>query len=446
MSFAVTAALADDIAHIRENPPSRSGLERAQAAFLDTIGVMIAGGSEPAVALLADTLMKLGENPHGQSAGLLLDATAAHVLDFDDVAFGGHVSAILVPSILRAATGRGVSGIDMLLAYAAGYEAWSEIASREKVMYHARGLHPTGLLGPIASAAACSVLFRLDTCQTSMALAIAASQGAGLTASFGTMTKPFHAGRAAQAGFLAACLAQNGFTAAPDGLESFLSSYSPGGDIDRERPLNRVSGAWMLERIPPSVKQYPVCYAGHRAIDASIELAQIHPLSLTDIVSIDVLISDRHSKTLRYSKPKTASEARFSLEFFVASALSHNWVGLSDVDDANLTDETLQQLMAKITRRISEDMDPVLDGFARYDQVAVCLSDGQRLISAPVSRALGHAERPLDLAHIRTKFEDCLAYAGRSSDAEALFSAVATLADSTEGTLLSAPWVTGRGV
>ena len=88
----------------------------------------------------------------------MLLGTAAHALDFDDVAFGGHVSAVLVPTLLASSLARPVSGVDFARAYVAGYEVWSELATRDRDMYHRRGFHPTPVLGAVAAAGAVEVL------------------------------------------------------------------------------------------------------------------------------------------------------------------------------------------------------------------------------------------------------------------------------------------------
>ena len=99
-------------------------------------------------------------------------------------------------------------------------------------------------------------------------------------ANFGTMTKPFHAGRAAHAGLVSARLAEAGFTAAPDALEhpqGFLSAVSPEGQADRESPA-ALGRDWHIVRNRLSIKKYPACYCTHRALDAMLDLLAKRPL------------------------------------------------------------------------------------------------------------------------------------------------------------------------
>ena len=134
------------------------------------------------------------------------------MLDYDNVALGGHPAAVLIPALLALARRFPLSGRAFLIAYATGYEAWGELRRRHPVLAHAAGWHPSGLIGPIAAAAACASAFELDAVKARHALAIAASQSAGLMANFGTPVKALHIGFAAKAGLFAALLARQGIT------------------------------------------------------------------------------------------------------------------------------------------------------------------------------------------------------------------------------------------
>src|SRR5207302_209363 len=173
---------------------------------------------EPAVqltaALVPTSLANDGapEIPSGRnlSAGdaALVNGVAAHVLDYDDVAMDGHMSAVLTPAILAEGFALGSSGKEALAAYIAGYEIWALLKELEPGPLHERGFHPTAIWGTLSTAAACARLNRLGPTETSNAIAIAASLASGLVANFGTMTKSLHVGRSAQAGVLAARLAK----------------------------------------------------------------------------------------------------------------------------------------------------------------------------------------------------------------------------------------------
>ena len=76
------------------------------------------------------------------------------------------------------------------------------------------------MIGGLAATAAGCALLKLDETETANAFGLAATQACGLTASFGTMAKPLHAGRAAMNGITAVQLARGGFTASHEVFDS----------------------------------------------------------------------------------------------------------------------------------------------------------------------------------------------------------------------------------
>src|SRR5215471_6534701 len=283
----------------------------ARIGFIDTIATMIAGAHDPAPQLLRKalqpsggeaTLYFTGERCPAPEAAWI-NGTAGHALDYDDVAsLRGHPSTVLVPAVVAEGEALGASGRDMLAAYVVGYETWAELAWRDPDHHHRKGWHPTGIFGPIGAAAACASLRRLDARPTAHALALGASQSSGIMANFGTMTKPFHAGRSAHSGLFAARLAEIGFTASPDALEhsqGFLSAVSPAGEVDRESPARGLGTDWKIVKYRLGIKKYPACYCTHRALDAMLDLLAQHPLKPEEIARITVSLSDTHSLILR---------------------------------------------------------------------------------------------------------------------------------------------------
>src|SRR5215831_3708206 len=179
-------------------------VETARVGFIDCIATMIAGAGDPAPQLLRKALGPPGGEASLYFSGELapapeaawINGTAGHALDYDDVAsLRGHPSTVLVPAVIAEGEALGASGRAMLAAYVAGYETWAELAWRDPGHHHRKGWHPTGIFGPIGAAAACASLRRLDADGAARALALAASHSSGVMANFGTMTKPFHAGR-----------------------------------------------------------------------------------------------------------------------------------------------------------------------------------------------------------------------------------------------------------
>src|SRR5215468_4042093 len=367
----LTQALGRFVADIAFARLPEAAVKTARLGFTDCIGTMIAGSPEPCVQILKKTLA----NGRGGEATLYLSSercaapeaawingTAAHALDYDDVGQRGRRGAGVVPAILAEAEARGASGRDMIAAYAAGYEVWAELASREQGHHHRKGWHPTGILGAIGAAAACAALRGLDAERATHAIALGASQSGGIMANFGTMTKPFHAGRAAHAGLVSARLAELGFTAAADALEhpqGFLSAVSPEGKADREAAAPALGQDWHILKQGLSIKKYPACYCTHRALDAMLDLLAQRPLKPADIAHITVSISDTHALILRNHQPRTGLEAKFSMEFAIAAAVISRRASLGEYTDAFVRRPEVQDLMRRVSITTNQDYDPV---------------------------------------------------------------------------------------
>jgi 2-methylcitrate dehydratase PrpD len=312
----------------------------------------------------------------------------------------------------------------MIKAYAAGFEVWAELASREQGHHHIKGWHPTGIFGAIGAAAACASLRRLDAERATQAIALGASQSSGIMANFGTMTKPFHAGRSAHSGVIAARLAEAGFTASVDALEhpqGFLSAVSPEGKVDRESAPRALGKEWRLVTVGVSIKKFPACYCTHRSIDGMLDLGMRHPIDPSKVDRITVSLSDTYATILRNHLPQTGLAAKFSIEFAVASAVIAGRVGLGELTDEFVRRPDVQQLMKRVGVETNQSYDPETPGASVFDQVRVRLVDGTVLESEQVKRARGHADRPLGDAELFEKFRGCVAAGGGKLDPKQLF-------------------------
>jgi 2-methylcitrate dehydratase PrpD len=391
-----------------------------KTGFTDCFGVMIAGAREPVVPLVDREMAGTGgqqlaslipslERRNVEDAALV-NGVAAHVLDFDDVTLDGHPSAVLVPAILAQGEALGSSGSEMLTAYAAGYEVWAELLVREPVPLHQKGWHPTAVRGTVAAAAACAKLRRLDPAETSTAMAIAASMAGGVVANFGTLTKCFQVGRAAQSGVIAARLASAGLTAAPDALEhksGFLAAFSPNGQADLGRSFDGKKKEWHLVRQGLNLKRYPICYATHRAIDAAVDLAEQHNLKPGDVDRIRVSTGEMQMVMLRNDRPQTAFEAKFSMPFAMASSLVARKVGLAQLTDEFVRSPEVQALIPRVSTTTTKE---TMDGsaFAPSESVEITTVGGKVLASEPVVHAKGSQQRPLSRDELQAKFLDCV--------------------------------------
>lgn len=421
----LTREFGDMIASASQRPISDTALDYARRDLIDTIAVMLAGRNDDTVVRLVQTQRLLADGAPPDILALALQAgTAAHILDYDNVALGGHPGATLIPALLALAKRFPLSGRALLMAWATGYEIWGELRRRHPVLAHAAGWHPSGLIGPVAAAAACASALALNTDQARHALAIAASQSAGLMANFGTPVKALHLGFAAKAGVFAALLARQGITGNDAILEQdngWLNTWSPHHPADRTTALALGQQDWLLARQPTAIKYYPLCYAAHRIVDAA---CQLHPLVASrtaDIVRIRLTTSQRHSDILRFREPQGRTQSGFSLEFAAASALVDGEMTLYSLQQERRARAQVKHLMACCERIASAKADPEREGFALNDQIEIVFRQGDTLCSPPIRYATGDPRVPLTAQQRRKKFDDCLRWGGISENITGLW-------------------------
>jgi 2-methylcitrate dehydratase PrpD len=436
--MALTREIGGFVSNLQYRGLPADGIRVAKLGFIDCVGVMIAGSVERVTEIVARTVLDGCDKPEASvlfttrrapaPLAAWVNGCAAHALDYDDA--GGHRSAILVPAILAEGEALRSSGADMITAYVAGFEVWSELALREKGHLHERGWHPTGIYGALAAAAAAARLRGLDAERTATALAIAASQASGIVANFGTMVKPFHAGNSARAGIVAARLAANGMSASAQALEherGLLAAVSQRGEVDRARPAATLGVEWRIGLEGVSIKKFPTCYCTHRAIDAMLDLAAAHDLKAADVERIEVFIGKTQKAILHGDAPTTGLEAKFSIQFAMACALAERKVTLSELVDPVVQRADLQALMKRVRVNLLDEYDALMPQYSPWDQVKVRLRSGEVLESERVARAKGHITRPLTAAELFAKFASCLDYAASDLDRRGLFDAFDTL-------------------
>ena len=440
MPAPLTRSLGQFVAALRFEALPQAAVEVVRLGFTDCVATVLAGAAEPVARIVRESLgtrgakgearLVFGAERASAPEAALANGTAGHALDYDDVAIGGHPSVVLVPAVLAEAEALGTDGRAAVAAYVAGYETWARLIERDTDPYHRKGWHPTAVMGPVAAAAAIANLRRLDAEKATMALAIAASMSAGVVANFGTMTKPFQAGRAAQSGVMAARLAAAGMTASADALEhsvGLLRALSPQGGVDTDTPLDTLGKVWRITEKGLNVKKYPMCYGVHRALDGMLDLVRDHKLTPAAVKEVAVTTGKTQATMLRNHRPQTGLEAKFSMEFAMASALTAGRAGLSELTDGFVQRPDVQSAMGKVsiatTDTVAED-DPI---FAAFDKIDVMLADGKRLTSPELRYARGHWSLPLRPDELWTKFRDCAGTTLQENGAKALFEGLQSL-------------------
>lgn len=399
------------------------------SAFVDTVACTLAGIQEegpqilmriPGVADAAGPALIHGTRRRTSVLdAALVNGTASHALDYDDVAgsMGGHPSVMLIPALIPLAEMLGSSGRDLVVAYVAGFETECRIGRGVHHHHYEKGWHPTATLGIFGTVAGAARLMHMPVEKTAVALGMAASFAAGLKANFGTMTKPLHVGHGIRDGVFAALMAKEGYSANPGAFEhkqGFLDVFNGPGTYDTARILNdwyspiECGGAG-----DPGLKPYPCCGSTHPSISRAIELATRHDLKVEQIAHVSVLPHARRLPHTNNPNPATPLAAKFSMQYCVARALTDRSVKLSDFEANAPYDPTVRALMQRLEARPHPDM---AEDWGT--EVIVDTVDGRRFASRLDDYpSRGPAGNPMTHAELWTKFVDC---AQRSLPREAL--------------------------
>lgn len=398
---------------------THAALDWTASAFVDTVGVTLAGIREdgpqillrvPGIAAAPGPALIHGTDRRTSVLdAALVNGTASHALDYDDVAgsMGGHPSVMLIPALIPLAEMQGSGGRDLVLAYVVGFETECRIARGVHFHHYDKGWHPTATLGIFGTTAAAARLLNLSIDQTATALGMAASFAAGLKANFGTMTKPLHVGHAIRDGVFAALMANQGFTANPGAFEhkqGFLDVFNGPGTYDTARMLDAWYNPFECAGAgDPGLKPYPCCGSTHPSISRIIDLAHRHDLHPQNVARITVMPHPRRLPHTDNPDPRTPLAAKFSIQYCVARALIDRSVKLSHFEGNAPFDPMVRALMQRLDAHPHPDM--------RTDwgtEVIVETTDGARFASRLDDYpSRGPAGDPMSHAELWAKFADC---------------------------------------
>jgi len=401
---------------LEECPPE--AVARVRRAALDTLGVMLAGAAEPVAGIVRKVVRAEGGIPLATVVGTqlktapgwaaLANGAAGHAHDFDDTNFAllGHPSVPLLSTALAAAEAETAAGRALALGYIIGFEIDVALGTALNPDHYTRGWHATSSIGTLGCAAAAARIMGLDVVQTRHALAIAASHASGLKENFGSMTKPYHAGHAARNGLLAAQLAREGMTAsetALEGKQGYAAAF--GGAHGLDQALESLGRTWHLLASGIAVKPYPSCALTHSAIDALLDLRAEHRLSPSEVAAVQVGVNSVVPDVLAHSRPTTALERKFSMQYCAAAALAEGRVDFGSFTDGEVANRDTRELMARVAMVIDPELPQGVEQHA-WSRVTVRLRDG-RTLSTEARGARGHPDTPLSDAALREKFLGC---------------------------------------
>lgn len=402
-------------------------LEAARFCIVDWFGTALGACRQPAMGSLQRVVQAWGSQGGAQvlqggtaapAAAALVNGTMAHCLDFDDTHVGSiaHLSGPTWAAAFAVGTHLGATPAQMLNAFVAGFETGGRLGSGGfGVATNERHIHATGVFGCFGAAVAASVLYGLDELGIQRAVGLAATQVGGLTGSFGTPAKPFHAGRAAWSGVLAAEMAREGYHAALDMVE-------PGGGLDRalvQDQAFRVQAldfdeGWEITR--NTFKPYASCLLTHPVIDAARALSA--EVGARSIEAVRVMVHPLAIQLAGISAPATPYEGKFSLAFCTALGLAGRPVTQDDFTASTLGDAGLQGMVPRV------ELVPVQDMALTAASLEVVAEGGARL-QTHIPLALGNPGRPMSWDDMRRKFLSLAAAAVGEERASALFERLA---------------------
>ncbi|MBI5969408.1 MAG: MmgE/PrpD family protein, partial [Deltaproteobacteria bacterium] len=420
--MSVTKTLAEFIMETKLVDIPAEARQFGKWAILDCLGVAMAGSKDPLSRSLMGLLEDMGGQPKASVWGkklktssplaALANGTFGHALDFDDInrTMRGHPSVPVLPAAMAVGEELQASGKEVLQAYLIGVEVETKLGAGLNPHLFEGGWHPTAILGVIGAAAAGAKLLKFSSDKICLALGIAASMASGLRQNFGTMTKPLHAGHAASSGVVATKLAQRGFTAdrgIVEGKLGYAHAFAGPEKYDLDKIVAKLGNPFDILSPGVGLKRYPSCARTHPAIDAMLEMVLENDIHPEDVEAIACSGSYTTPQLLIHSRPRTALEGKFSMEFCLALALLERKVELSQFKDKKVQDPKIQEMIKKVTFSIRPDLNTIENSGNPSTTVRILVKDGRELVKT-VDEAKGTPENPLTPEEVRNKYRQCV--------------------------------------
>lgn len=389
----------------------------AKTAMLDCLGVALAGSKESSARICAEIVRQEHAKEESSVIGqgfkstaihaAFANGTAAHALDFDhSFTLMGQPTAPIIPAIISLGESLGASGRRFLEAYVAGFETITKLVMSLRQRSE-DGWHPPSSFGSFGAGVACAKLQGLNQSQVEMTLGTAASMASGLVCNFGTMSKPLHVGLGARNGVVASKLAQSGFTANNQAIETGLGFYEvfyPGAEPDK-RPLEELGKIYEMINSGIRIKPYPCGGLTHPAIDGVLEFKTKHGITAEMIESIDVGVARHTFERIVFRVPENGLQGKFSMPYLLARAIIDGRLFLDAFTDSAVKDKNVLRLAEKIQMHLEADLKPTALG-SRPCKVTIRLRDG-RSFSRQIDYAKGSREAPMTDDELKQKFADC---------------------------------------
>lgn len=431
----LTAEVARFVTRTRPTQIPRNVMHHGKRSLLDGLGLALAGNAAESGHVVRKYLKTLGV-PLDRGATVIgtalkvpprfaafANGIAIHADDYDDTQLAvakdrvygllTHPTAPALPAVLALAERDNRSGLDLLTAYQIAVEVETKLAEAINPRHYADGFHSTATFGAIGAAAGAARLLGLDLKQTAQALSLGATQAAGLRENFGTMTKPFHPGRSAESGIVAAELIKLGWTAAPDAIEAnrgFLKAA--GGGYDPSAIHGKFGKPWTFAMPGVSIKPHPSGSLTHPGMGAMLELIRGHDIRPSQVVRVKVGTNRHMPNTLIHRNPKNELQAKFSMEFCMAILLLERRAGLAQFTDAVVNSPDVRRMMRKIEFGVHPEAEAA--GYEKMTTIIdIELADG-RHVGGRADFGKGSPANPMSDTEVADKFRECATWGSLS--------------------------------
>jgi 2-methylcitrate dehydratase PrpD len=428
----LTRQVADFIVRTTAEDLSPELVELGKKSILDGFGLALSGSVARSGELVRRHLDDLGlaDGPAtvigaGRKVAPRFAAFAngvgIHADDYDDTQLAvakdrvygllTHPTAPALPAAFAVAEARGATGAAFMLAYHLGVEVECKIAEAINPRHYQTGFHATATCGPFAAAAAASKLMGFDAATTQRALSIAGSQSAGLRENFGTMTKPFHAGRASESGVAAAQFAGYGWTATDKILEAPRGFFSAaGGGYDRNAIDGILGAPWTFVSPGVSIKPHPSGSLTHPGMTEMARLIRENDIRAEDVVRVRVGTNSNMPNALIHHRPKDELQAKFSMEFCMAILLLDRRAGLNEFTDEAVEREDVKRMIEKVDFVVDDEAEAA--GYHLMTTIIdIELKDGRK-ISGRADFGKGSPAMPMSYDEVAQKFRENAEFAG----------------------------------
>lgn len=385
--MSITKELAQYVANASYADLPQDAKDTAKRCLLDWFGVTIGAVPQEIFPILDQYAAETGGEQQATVVGsgrktsammaALVNGTLSHALDLDDLheASISHPTVTVAPAVLAVGENRRVSGKDLINAFVLGMEAEIRIGLAAGRPHYDKGWHATSTTGRFGAVVGAAKLLGLNVDQLVFALGIAGTQSGGVRQVFGSMCKPFHAGKASADGVLAASLAGLGFTSSKaivEGKFGFLDIFSP--DPKPEKVLEGIGQKYVINET--GFKRHASCGGTHSTIDGMLDIRSREKIAAEDVEEIELELSTLCLDAAGQVDPKTGLACKFSVTHCAALAFLEGRAGEDQFTDEKANDPQIVSLRNKVKAKANPGFSLWLEG-----KVTVVTKDGRRVES-----------------------------------------------------------------